>query len=722
MVSETLAVRGPSPLATIFKLIIEDDEGKTTVYPLAEGDISIGRKEGNTIRLMERNVSRRHARLLRNNGAVFIEDLDSYNGIRINGERISGRYEVKEGDLVEIGDYHLALQRQELEDAAEEDAAPKAEAWPAVGTVPDFRLPEEILADAPQPDPTVSTRDTIVDQPAPPELPVMAQIVPDGPVGVPHKEPQKHGPQLPPFPTPSSPPPARVPFFSGAAAPPIKPGDDEPTKSLSVGPSRVAGVPRLICVSTNYAGREFALTRPELIIGRVEDNDIVIEHRSVSRNHAKILFDGRTHKIIDLQSANGILVNGEEYAMTDLRKGDLIELGHVRFRFVPAGEDFACNDDEAREMREAGVEPPAGKGDGAPLKPMDVGSEVSYDPSTAATVTDTPLSALNMNEVFAPKVEVPKSNPAAQRRRDSHSPKNGATPKRAGEDERPTEMHQVSSRVPASAAPTAPMISASPEADALEQEFTKPRAALSLAEDPPRRSGSPFSMMLIGMVVLGILAAVGAFFFNDALTGPGDEADRQLNKLVQEGKLPEAHQFCLGKPSFANPFDAARICLDVDAKLKALQPQGDVKPEKDPGLEGELAAVDGEDDEGAEDDAEPAGDDPKAKQTVSKSPKRPPPDPSVAAARNLFKTGKKALLGGRLSQAKDALTECVDKNPAFADCHRLLGVLYAQLDDTKLAVQHYKRYIQLKPNAPEAAKIRKMIRDVEQGAEPEPPQ
>ncbi len=38
------------------KLIIEDDEGKTTVVPLIRDEITIGRKEGNTIRLTERNA------------------------------------------------------------------------------------------------------------------------------------------------------------------------------------------------------------------------------------------------------------------------------------------------------------------------------------------------------------------------------------------------------------------------------------------------------------------------------------------------------------------------------------------------------------------------------------------------------------------------------------------------------------------------------------------
>src|SRR5262249_46568732 len=95
----------------MYKLIIEDDEGKTTVVPLIRDEITIGRKEGNTIRLTERNVSRKHAKLLKQNGAVYIEDLTSYNGIRVNGDRISGRSVVNEGDRVQIGDYQLALKR-----------------------------------------------------------------------------------------------------------------------------------------------------------------------------------------------------------------------------------------------------------------------------------------------------------------------------------------------------------------------------------------------------------------------------------------------------------------------------------------------------------------------------------------------------------------------------------------------------------------------------------
>src|SRR5207248_3520174 len=99
----------------MYKLIIEDDEGKTTVVPLIRDEITIGRKEGNTIRLTERNVSRRHARILRNNGEVQIEDLGSYNGIRVNNARIAERVSLRVSDQVQIGDYKLYLKAEGVE-------------------------------------------------------------------------------------------------------------------------------------------------------------------------------------------------------------------------------------------------------------------------------------------------------------------------------------------------------------------------------------------------------------------------------------------------------------------------------------------------------------------------------------------------------------------------------------------------------------------------------
>jgi pSer/pThr/pTyr-binding forkhead associated (FHA) protein len=107
----------------MWKLVIEDDEGKRTVVPLTRDDYTIGRKEGNTIRLTERNVSRAHAKIRKaTNGVVpggeddphkpsyVLEDLTSYNGVYVNGIRVAQTQELTHGDLIQIGDYRIVLQ------------------------------------------------------------------------------------------------------------------------------------------------------------------------------------------------------------------------------------------------------------------------------------------------------------------------------------------------------------------------------------------------------------------------------------------------------------------------------------------------------------------------------------------------------------------------------------------------------------------------------------
>jgi pSer/pThr/pTyr-binding forkhead associated (FHA) protein len=93
----------------MYKLVISDDEGKTTSVPLVREEITIGRKEGNTIRLTDRNVSRRHAKLQKQDGAYVLQDLGSYNGTVINGTRLSDTRSLKTGDQIVIGDYKLNI-------------------------------------------------------------------------------------------------------------------------------------------------------------------------------------------------------------------------------------------------------------------------------------------------------------------------------------------------------------------------------------------------------------------------------------------------------------------------------------------------------------------------------------------------------------------------------------------------------------------------------------
>jgi pSer/pThr/pTyr-binding forkhead associated (FHA) protein len=134
------------------RLVIEDAEGTRSAVPFTSDELVVGRAaEGVAFRLTDRDVSRRHARFVRQSGAVWVEDLRSLTGTRVNGDKISGRRKLRQGDLVEIGDYDLVVDADEV--GAQPGAPPPlpAKARPPAG---------------PRVDPNAITR----------ELPPMAEV------------------------------------------------------------------------------------------------------------------------------------------------------------------------------------------------------------------------------------------------------------------------------------------------------------------------------------------------------------------------------------------------------------------------------------------------------------------------------------------------------------------------------------------------------------------
>ena len=93
----------------MWKLTIEDDEGKQTALPLAHEEYGLGRGESNAIRLTDRNISRTHSTLKKTGDAWFLKDLQSYNGTFVNGVRVVADQALSTGYLVQIGDYRLEL-------------------------------------------------------------------------------------------------------------------------------------------------------------------------------------------------------------------------------------------------------------------------------------------------------------------------------------------------------------------------------------------------------------------------------------------------------------------------------------------------------------------------------------------------------------------------------------------------------------------------------------
>lgn len=73
-----------------------------------------------------------------------------------------------------------------------------------------------------------------------------------------------------------------------------------------------------------------AVNRSVFRIGRVDDNDLILENPYISRYHAEIRFDGFTYALRDLHSTSGTFVNGERIDEQDLTNGDCIRLGKSR--------------------------------------------------------------------------------------------------------------------------------------------------------------------------------------------------------------------------------------------------------------------------------------------------------------------------------------------------------------------------------------------------------
>ena len=70
----------------------------------------IGRSKDSDIRLEDPNVSRRHAEVRQEDGAYLLVDLDSTNGVAVNGRRTK-RARLNEGDTITIGSTDLVFGR-----------------------------------------------------------------------------------------------------------------------------------------------------------------------------------------------------------------------------------------------------------------------------------------------------------------------------------------------------------------------------------------------------------------------------------------------------------------------------------------------------------------------------------------------------------------------------------------------------------------------------------
>ena len=585
------------------KLLIEDDEGGKTVVSLIRDEITVGRAEGNTIRLTERNVSRNHARILREDERVFVEDVSARYGVKRNGKNIKNREELAVGDVVLIGDYRLTLQGEKK---AKPLPKPKAR---APGKAPGAH--------------EVTTVTRLSD---------------------------------------------------------LEGSDREVTSMMPAMPAK------LVVISSNFAGQEFSLTQVETVIGRGEDCHFIIDHRSISQKHAKIVREkNATYKIVDLNSKNGVKVSGESYRATHLKRGDVVELGHVKFRFVEPGENYVFTPPAAESMDAddlAMVAPAAG-----PNKAVVFGGGLLV----AALLAIGAIFMIGGGEEGKGSAALAEVDPQVQAA--------------AAQEIAELEVEKGDDRIDAA------INSAQEDFDAGQLQRT-----------------------------IGKLESIGE------LMDPNADQQRRINEMLSSARneLP-----------FQRHYDDTRDSLDAGDAVKALEhasaiPSHSVfyaKMEDDGTLAGVLNGVVSEarselnngDNDAARDLAEsvlvvrsthqPAQDllsrieeqERAAKAAVAAraeaaaargagsstggsrpATRKKAAEPTLSAdeARTLFTNAARKVASG---DPRGAITDCTQGvRGGNADCHRILGVAYGQLNDIDAACRHYRQYMRTGPSNPGA--------------------
>jgi hypothetical protein len=127
----------PSPLAGEFLAELIKIEGDTrTSYALGRRT-RIGRAPGCELHIDSQSVSRHHAMLLKGTRELIIEDLNSTNGVLINGHKVM-RHVLSDGDLITIGEtqFQCRLRPNSRATEAPHDAAAGGANVPGAGRPP----------------------------------------------------------------------------------------------------------------------------------------------------------------------------------------------------------------------------------------------------------------------------------------------------------------------------------------------------------------------------------------------------------------------------------------------------------------------------------------------------------------------------------------------------------------------------------------------------------
>lgn len=108
--------------------------------------------------------------------------------------------------------------------------------------------------------------------------------------------------------------------------------------------------------------QEYPLSKERMTVGRKPHNDIVIDNLAVSGEHAAIVTIQNDSFLEDLDSTNGVMVNGMATKKHFLQNSDVIEIGKYKIKYLnDQPTQTTAADFERTMVLRAPVKPAAGK-------------------------------------------------------------------------------------------------------------------------------------------------------------------------------------------------------------------------------------------------------------------------------------------------------------------------------------------------------------------------
>ncbi len=146
----------------------------------------------------------------------------------------------------------------------------------------------------------------------------------------------------------------------------------------------------IIFTTGSFSGQQLELPETGIILGKGEGSDLVLDDGMVSGAHMQIRMEEGVWCAFDLDSTNGIIVNGEETKAAKLHTGDTVTLGETTFTFQGNGESLAAEEatpvtEEAPALEEAPVAEEAPAPEPAPEAPAVVTDSKTGNSSLSTT-------------------------------------------------------------------------------------------------------------------------------------------------------------------------------------------------------------------------------------------------------------------------------------------------------------------------------------------------